>query len=67
MSVPVKSWAAAGRNNAKSKRSTNLSWKEKLERCNDFNEQRYRAHNPNDEGRTWSLITHFRFDEDVIS
>jgi TetR/AcrR family transcriptional regulator, transcriptional repressor for nem operon len=44
-----------------------LSLKQKLLESSEFNEQRYKIHNPNDEGRIWSLITRFRFDEDVIT
>jgi AcrR family transcriptional regulator len=55
--------------------STYRSWwmdpeiglKEKLKKSIDFNEERYRIHNPNDEGRIWSLITRFRFDQDFIT
>jgi AcrR family transcriptional regulator len=44
-----------------------LSLKHKMLASSEFNEQRYKVHNPNDEGRIWSLITRFRFDEDVIT
>lgn len=47
--------------------SKDLSLKERIFRSSEFNENRYRIHNPKDEGRIWSLITRFRFDEDVIT
>lgn len=44
-----------------------LDLKQRISKTSEFNESRYRVHNPNDEGKIWSLITRFRFDEDVIT
>lgn len=47
--------------------STELNLRQRISKSSEFNEQRYKIHNPNDEGKTWSLITRFRFDEDLIT